>query len=90
MKGLVQESKARYVDPYLIAIVYLALKDSEDTYAWLDRAYEMRSPFLISITTDPRWSGSRSERHFKEIWNRMTENRRVAALSSAANAPTLQ
>ena len=42
---LERESKVNYVDPYLIAIVYLALKDEDNTYAWLNRAYEMRSSF---------------------------------------------
>jgi TolB-like protein len=68
---LQQESKVSYVDPYLIAIVYLALKDDRNTYAWLNRAYGMRSPFLVSISSDPKWAGSRSDPRFEEIWNRM-------------------
>ena len=88
MKRLERESGTGYVDPYLIAVIYLGLKDDDNTYAWLDRAYAARSSFLIGIATDPRWSGSRSERRFQEIWNRMTESRHVAALSSPAT--TLQ
>jgi TolB-like protein/Tfp pilus assembly protein PilF len=88
---LQQESAASYVDPYLIAIIYLGLRDYDNTYAWLNRAYAARSSFLISITTDPRWSGSRSDPRFEEIWNRMTESsRHVAALSSPASTTTLQ
>jgi hypothetical protein len=69
------------VDPYLIAIVYLGLKDGDNTYAWLDKAYTSRSPFLISIATDPKWSTSHSNTRFEEIWSRMTERRHVAAVS---------
>jgi tetratricopeptide (TPR) repeat protein len=88
---LQQESAASYVDPYLIAIIYLGLKDYDNTYAWLNRAYTARSSFLIGIASDPRWSGSRNDPRFEEIWNRMTESsRHVAALSSPANATTLQ
>ena len=87
---LQQESRASFVDSYLIAVVYLGLKDYDNTYAWMNRAYAERSPFLISIASDPRWSGSRSDPRFQEIWNRMTENKHIAALSSPAGATTLQ
>ena len=70
---LKDESKHVYVDPYLMAVVYLGLKDRENTYAWLDRAYQARSPFLISLATDPKWSDSRSDARFEALWNRMTK-----------------
>jgi TolB-like protein/Tfp pilus assembly protein PilF len=87
---LERESKISYVDPYLIAIVYLALKDDRNTYAWLNRAYTMRSSFLISIATDPKWSTSRSDARYQEIWNRMTESAHVAVLSPPEGATTSQ
>jgi hypothetical protein len=90
VKRLEQESGVGYVDPYLIAVVYLGLKDGDNTYAWRDRAYAARSPFLISIATDPRWSASRSEARFQEVWSRMTESRHVAALSSPVDAPNVR
>jgi TolB-like protein len=87
VKRLEQESKVNYVDPYLIALVFLGLKDGDNTYAWLNRAYDARSSFLISIATDPKWSGSRGDPRFKEIWNRMTESRNVASSSSPSSSP---
>ena len=76
LEQLQGESKREYVDPYLIAVVYLGLKDRESTYAWLDRAYQAHSPFLISIATDPKWSSWRSDAHFEALWNRMTTESR--------------
>jgi TolB-like protein/Flp pilus assembly protein TadD len=76
LKQLNEESKHMYVDPYLMAVVYLGLKDRQNTYAWLDRAYQARSPFLISIATDPKWSASRSDARFEALWNRMTTEAR--------------
>ncbi len=64
-------SHKRFVDPYFTAIIYLALKDRDQTYAWLDKAYDVRSPFLISIATDPKWSGSQSDPRFQALWDRM-------------------
>jgi TolB-like protein/Tfp pilus assembly protein PilF len=72
LKQLQDESKRAYGDPYLIAVVYLGLKDRESTYAWLDKAYQGHSPFLISIATDPKWSSLRSDARFEALWNRMT------------------
>jgi TolB-like protein len=78
LRHLNEESRHVYVDPYLRAVVYLGLKDRENTYAWLDRAYQARSPFLISIATDPKWSDSRSDARFKALWNRMTKTQAVS------------
>jgi hypothetical protein len=72
LKQLQDESKRVYVDPYLMAVVFLGLKDRKDTYVWLDRAYQAHSPFLISIATDPKWSALRSDARFEALWNRMT------------------
>jgi tetratricopeptide (TPR) repeat protein len=76
LRQLQEESKHVYVDPYLMAVVYLGLKDRENTYAWLDRAYQVRSPFLISIASDPKWSALRSDARFEALWNRMTTEAR--------------
>ncbi len=73
LNQLNEESKHMYVDPYLRAVVYLGLKDRENTYAWLDRAYQDHSPFLISLATDPKWSDSRTDARFEALWNRMTK-----------------
>jgi TolB-like protein len=72
LNQLKEEAKHVYVDPYLMAVIYLGLKDRANTYVWLDRAYQVRSPFLISIATDPKWSDSRSDTRFVALWNRMT------------------
>jgi tetratricopeptide (TPR) repeat protein len=69
-------SKSTRIDPYFIALVYLGLKDQDRTFVWLNRAFESRSPFLISIGTDPKWSASQNDPRFQEIWNRMMEKGR--------------
>jgi TolB-like protein/Tfp pilus assembly protein PilF len=86
LKQLNDESKRVYVDPYLNAVIYLGLKDRENTYAWLDRAYVARSPFLISIATDPKWSESQSDARFTALWNRMTGTKR----NSVSSVPSLK
>ena len=80
-KQLENESRQRYVDPYFMAMVYLGLKESDRTYEWLDKAFDDRSSFLISITSDPRWAASRGDARFQALWNRMT------AKTSATSIP---
>ena len=87
LNELKQESKKIYVDPYLVAVIYLALGDRESTYAWLDKAYGVRSPFLISLATDPRWSDEASDPRLRALWNRMTEGHPPnSALDTSAGA----
>jgi TolB-like protein len=50
-----EESKSAFVDPYLVALIYLGIGDEQLTLQWLNRAYVVRSPFLISISTEPKW-----------------------------------
>lgn len=78
-------SRKEFVDPYFVAIIYLALKDERQTYAWLDRAYDIRSPFLISIATDPKWSRSQSDPRFQALWDRMMHAPKTSTLVAASN-----
>jgi TolB-like protein len=50
-----EQSKSNFVDPYLVAVIYLGMGDEQGTLQWLNRAYVVRSPFLISISTEPKW-----------------------------------
>jgi len=50
-----EESKSAFVDPYLVSLIYLGMGDEQGTLQWLNRAYVVRSPFLISISTEPKW-----------------------------------
>jgi tetratricopeptide (TPR) repeat protein len=50
-----EESKSTFVDPYLVSLIYLGMGDERSTLQSLNRAYVVRSPFLISISTEPKW-----------------------------------
>lgn len=52
-----EQSKSTFVDPYLVSLIYLGMGDEQGTLRWLNRAYVVRSPFLISISTEPKWKG---------------------------------
>ena len=49
------EEKARreYVSPYALALAHMAVGDLDGTFAWLDRMYEERTPWLIFMNEHP-------------------------------------
>ena len=62
---LLKRSERQYVSPDEIALVYASLGEKDQAFAWLDRAYEARSAFLITrilgcanydpLRSDPRF-----------------------------------
>jgi tetratricopeptide (TPR) repeat protein len=50
-----EESKSTFVDPYLVSLIYLGMGDEQAALQWLNRAYVVRSSFLVGVSTDPKW-----------------------------------
>jgi serine/threonine protein kinase/tetratricopeptide (TPR) repeat protein len=71
IQTLQTQAHAGYVDPYLIAVIYLGLHDKAATYTWLGKAFDAKSSFMISILTDPKWMDSLSDPGFQNIVTRM-------------------
>ncbi len=66
------EARTVFVDPYLIALVYHGLGDDDASYRYLGQAYEIRSTFLISLTTEPKWQNARKDPRFSSLMARMS------------------
>lgn len=65
-------SNQRYVPPYSFALIYNGLKENDETFAWLDRAFEARDVLLAAfIKTEPAWDRLRGEKRFKNLLSRM-------------------
>ncbi len=71
LAGLLVASPDGYVDPYGVAIVYVALGDSEAAFKWLRRAYDEHSYWLSWLGVDPRWDPLRSDSRFREVEQRV-------------------
>ena len=63
-------AKRRYVSPYRIALIYTALGDADQAFAWLEKAYQERSK-LDSLNVDPRNDRLRSDPRFQDLLRRM-------------------
>jgi TolB-like protein/DNA-binding winged helix-turn-helix (wHTH) protein/Tfp pilus assembly protein PilF len=55
----------------LFARVYLALGDKEETFKWLEKAYEHRDWQLVQLQVAPPWDSVRSDPRFQDLIRRM-------------------
>jgi eukaryotic-like serine/threonine-protein kinase len=63
----VAQRKAGYVTAYNIAILYAALGDKDETFRWLNAAYEERDFQMESLRTDFMLDPVRSDPRFAEL-----------------------
>lgn len=63
--------RREYVDPVNLAVVYLALNDDDDVFAWLERGYELRATLTRQIGSDPRFARLHSDPRFREFIQRI-------------------
>ena len=71
LEKLLETSKERYVSPYDIALIYNALEDRQETFAWLGRGFEQRDPRMTFLKVEPKWNNVRAEPRFIELMRRM-------------------
>jgi TolB-like protein/DNA-binding winged helix-turn-helix (wHTH) protein/Tfp pilus assembly protein PilF len=68
---LQQRSARRYVTPASIVYIYLGLGETEQTFAWLERAYAQRSAFLAFLTAYPFVDPIRSDPRYEDLVRRI-------------------
>jgi DNA-binding winged helix-turn-helix (wHTH) protein len=61
----------KFVTSYGIALVHAGLGQNDVAFAWLDKAFNERSHWLVWLRLDPRWNGLRSDSRFAELVNRV-------------------
>jgi hypothetical protein len=76
LKYLINRSRTHYVPPTRIALIYSALDENDQAFAWLEKAYHERCddlphylkmfPFLDKLRPDPR---------FQDLLKRMKLNK---------------
>ena len=47
------------------------LGEKEQTFFWLERAYEQRSPWITFLGIDPEWDELRSDPRYVSLMRRM-------------------
>jgi tetratricopeptide (TPR) repeat protein len=64
-------SNQRYVSSADIAMIYVGLRDNDQAFAWLQKAYLERSWYLVLLRVDPRLDGLRSDPRFQDLVGRV-------------------
>jgi len=65
------KSPARFVEPLEVALAYEALGERETSFAWLDRALQERSHWLVALGVDPRFDSMREDPRFGELMKKV-------------------
>ncbi|HKZ79703.1 MAG TPA: hypothetical protein VJ124_15625 [Pyrinomonadaceae bacterium] len=64
-------AKQRYVSSASIALIYSALGDQDQTFAWLEKADRERDGNLARLKVDPRFDSLRSDPRFADLARRV-------------------
>ena len=69
---LLQQSKASYISPYMVATVYTGLGEKDKAFEFLERAYQEKSPDLAYfLRADLRIDPLRADPRFPDLLRRM-------------------
>ena len=60
-----------YVLPYNIAKIHAAARARDETFVWLERAYQEGNPDLIELNSEPMFDPLRSDPRFCELMHRV-------------------
>ena len=72
LNTLLQQSKASYTSPYMIAVVYAGLGNKDKAFEYLENAYQERSSDLpYFLRADLRMDTLRSDPRFEDLVRRM-------------------
>jgi DNA-binding winged helix-turn-helix (wHTH) protein/TolB-like protein/Tfp pilus assembly protein PilF len=68
---LKKRSRQQYVPAYAIALIYAGLKDKDQAFEWLDKAYNDRSASMALLKVDPALNSLHSDARFTELARRV-------------------
>jgi serine/threonine-protein kinase len=71
LEELLRSSTQRYVSPGNIALIYNALGERDETFAWLERGYKERDPKMVFLKVEPKWNNLRDDPRFQDLLRRV-------------------
>ncbi|HKP84857.1 MAG TPA: winged helix-turn-helix domain-containing protein [Blastocatellia bacterium] len=66
-----QRPEQGYVSPYTVAAIYAGLGEKDQAFKLLEKAYEERDMWMVSLKVDPVFSPLRSDRRFRDLLERL-------------------
>ena len=79
---LERQSDSSYVSPYDIATIYVGLGRTDETFGWLEKAFQGRAYGLVLMNVDPRFDPIRTDPRFVDLV------RRIGLAARARSPPT--
>jgi hypothetical protein len=67
LEELERQAEYRFICPYEVATIYLALGEVDKAFEWFDKAYDVRSPCIPWVNVDPRLDVVRDDARFEEL-----------------------
>jgi DNA-binding winged helix-turn-helix (wHTH) protein/tetratricopeptide (TPR) repeat protein len=68
---LKEAAKQRYVSPYFIAVIHAGLKNRDEAFVWLEKAFEERQPYLTHLKVEPVFANLRGDPRFDDLLRRI-------------------
>jgi DNA-binding winged helix-turn-helix (wHTH) protein/TolB-like protein/Tfp pilus assembly protein PilF len=70
---LKKRSRRQYVPAYAIALIYAGLREKDEAFEWLEKAYEDRSASMALLRVDPALNNLHSDARFTELTRRVSK-----------------
>ena len=71
LEKLRDRSKSQYVPSYWIAVIYNGLRDRGQVIAWMRKAFDERSSWLVWANVEPRFAWLKDDPDFTSLMNAM-------------------
>ena len=68
---LAERSKHQYVPSYWMAMLRIGFGDKDESFIWLERAFQERSSWLVWAGVEPRFDTLRSDPRFASLMAKM-------------------
>ncbi|HET9533199.1 MAG TPA: tetratricopeptide repeat protein, partial [Blastocatellia bacterium] len=68
---IVRVSKQSYIRPHEVGMIYASLGQKEQALSWLEKAYQDRSAWLLTVKLDPELDGLQPDPKFKDLLSRI-------------------
>lgn len=67
-----EHAKQRSISAYYIALIYAGLREKDETFIWLEKAYQENADGIIFLNVEPGFDGLRSDSRFHGLLRRMS------------------
>jgi serine/threonine-protein kinase len=67
IRELKKRAEHEYIDPVILAYIYIALDNKQEALDWLDKALELRSGLLPWLKVEPKFDPLRNEPRFVHL-----------------------